>query len=279
MILVMGATGPGTGNIGRTVVHQLVAAGRPVRALSRDPGRAVRLPDGVEVVKGDLGRPETLHTAFKGVDRMYMMAIDGWGVLEPETAAEVLDVARGAGVRHVVLLSASDNPLVEVEEPLRASGLDWTFLRPGEFAVNTADYWGPSIRDKGEVQDAYLDVRGVPIHEADVAAVAVTALLEDGHVGAIYTMTGPESLSRRDQVRAIGAALGRDISIKDVTPEKVRVMMIDRGWPGEVVDHIFNYFSAWVDNPPEVLSTVEEVTGRPARTYAQWADDHVMDFR
>ncbi|MGH3939497.1 MAG: NAD(P)H-binding protein [Pseudonocardiaceae bacterium] len=274
----MGATGVGPGNVGRRVAHQLLAEGVPVRALARDRRRGTVLPNEVEVVEGDLARPETLGPAFEGADRMYMVAIDGTDVLDSATATEILEVAKKAGVWRVVLLSAYGTPLVEVEEPVKASGLEWTFLRPGEFAANSVDYWASSIREEGVVRDAYLDVLGVPVHEDDIAAVGVAALLNDGHAGAIYTMTGPESISRRDQIRTIGKAIGRDIRIEDLTPEQAHESMAKQGWPEEIIEHLFRYFSSWVDNPPEVLPTVEKVTGQPARSYAQWCAKHVSDF-
>ncbi|MEU5884578.1 NAD(P)H-binding protein [Spirillospora sp. NPDC047279] len=278
MILVMGATGTNVGNVGRRVLHGLLAKGAPVRAMDPDPSEAADLPPQVEVVRGDLSDPDSLGPAFNGIERMYMLAIAGYDVLDSETAAQVLVRARKAGVRRVVLMSASGTPLVEVEEPVRESGISWTFLRPGEFASNSVDYWGDAIRAGGPIKDTYLDVRCVPVHEEDIADVAVAALLEDGHDGAIHTMTGPESISRRDQLRTIGKALGRDIPVEDLTPDQARVHMRAQGWPDEIIDHLFTYYSAWTDDPPAVLPTVEKVTGRPGRTFAQWCSEHASVF-
>jgi uncharacterized protein YbjT (DUF2867 family) len=275
-ILVTGATGLGSGNVGRHVVRELMAADVPVRVLTRSPENA-KVPDGVAVVRGDLSKPDTLRDAFDDVDRMYLMAINGDRILD--NAADVLEVARRAGVRRVVLLSADGMPLVEVEEPVEESGLEWTHVRPGEFAANTVDYWARPIREHGLVRSAYLDVLGVPVHEADVAAVAATALLKDGHAGAVHVVTGPARISRRQQVAAIAAAIGRDVAVEDLTEEQGRAAMVAEGWPDDIVDHLFSFYAVWVNEPPVVRTTVADVTGRPARTFAQWAADHAADFR
>ncbi|MFI6517006.1 NAD(P)H-binding protein [Spirillospora sp. NPDC050679] len=284
MFLVTGATGQHPGNVGRQVAKQLVEAGHPVRALVRDrpdeprPSTA-RPPAGIGIVAGDLSKPSTLSPAFEGVEGIYLIAISDDDVLDPDTATRILARAKEAGVRRVVLLSADGMPLVEVEEPLFASGLEWTVLRPGEFNANTADYWARSIREEGVVRDAYLDVVGTPIHEADIAAVAVAALVGDGHAGAIYTLSGPEAITRREQVRCIGAALGRDIEIVDMTPDERRAAMRAEGWPDDITDHLFGFFAEWAENPPRALPTVERVTGRPGRTFAEWCAEHVSIFR
>jgi len=276
-ILVTGDTGQGTGNVGRHVFTELVRAGAAPRVLTRNPA-AANLPGGTDVVYGDLSKPDTLGPAFEGIERMYMMAINGDNVLDPETATSVFETAKGAGIRRVVLLSASGTPLIEVEVPLEESGLEWTHVRPGEYSANTVDLWASAIRGEGVVRGAFLDVIGVPIHEADVADVAVAALLEDGHTGQAYSLTGPEQLTQRQQVRAIGAAIGRDLRTEDLTWEAARRGMQEEGWPEDIINHLFGYYTTWADDPPEVLPTVRDITGRPGRSFAQWATEHTADF-
>ncbi|MFI7306669.1 NAD(P)H-binding protein [Micromonospora aurantiaca] len=271
-ILVTGATG----SVGRRAVAGLLAEGHKVRASSRNP-RTAGLPDGAEVVAGDLGRPETLPALFAGVERMYLISINGDGVLDrPE---EVVAIAREAGVRRIVVLSSSGRPYHTVEGAVRDSGLEFTFVRPGEFATTKIDVWGPSIRAESVVRSAYLDVPAVPIHEADIADVVVRALVEDRHVGKTYELTAPEQVTQRAQIEAIGAALGRPIRIEELSPEQARENMLREGWPEIIADHILGYFVEWEKEPPAVSGDYAEVVGRPGRTFAQWARDHVDDFR
>ena len=274
MIVVTGATG----NVGGNVVRQLLDAGERVRAVTRSPG-AARLPDGVEVVGGDLTEPSTLAGVFDGAERMFLFPV-------PATVESVAELARASGVRRVVLLSSGaaadqgDNPIAvmhrTVERALENSGLDWTFVRPGGFATNTLS-WAPSVRAEGVVRAPYPDASVNPIHEADIAAVATTALLEDGHVGARYPLTGPASTTQAEQVRAIGAAIGRDVRFEEQSPEQARRAMV--GYlPAPIADILLSYWASAVGSPAPVLPTVEQVTGRPARSYAEWAVDHAEDF-
>lgn len=276
-VLVTGAAG----SVGRHVIDRLLAAGARVRALTRTPDTA-GLPADVEVVRGDLTRPETLRAALSGVDRAYLFPL-------PETAREFVGLAEAAGLQRIVVLSSS-SVLDEtggnhsgvyhrtVERAVEASRLDWTFVRPDEFAGNILWKWGHSIRTEGLVRAPYPGAARALIHEADVAAVAAAALLEDGHAGRAYELTGPESLTQSEQVRAIGEALGRQLRFEEVTPEQGREEM-SRFMPEPVVDMVLAYLARSVGRPATVLPTVEKITGRPGRPFAQWAADHAADFR
>lgn len=280
-ILVTGATG----NVGRHVVGQLAAAGHDVRALTRRTD-APGFPDGVRVVRGDLADPETLGPALDGVTGLYLFPV-------PATAREVLALARTAGVRKVAVLSSgsvdaglSDDFNLPVEQAAEQSGLAWTHLRPGEFMTNSLLLWGPSIRAERTVRWPFADLPGVPVHEADIAAVAVAALTEDGHAERIYRMTGPK-VSPRDQVRAIAAAIGEDITFEVVPPQEASKHV---NWQDPATAEIAGFVlgfdpeelgftrEQWADHI-QPLPTIEEVTGRPARSYEQWARDHADDFR
>jgi uncharacterized protein YbjT (DUF2867 family) len=281
--LVTGASG----TVGRSLVAQLARAGEPVRAMTRNPAVA-RFPAGVEVVHGDLGDPATLPAAMEGADRLHLFPF-------PETATEVMALATKAGVRRVTVLSSgsvtagfdTDYQFL-VEQAVEASGLEWTHLRPGEFAANRLALWGPSIRTQRVVRWPFPDEAGVPIHEDDIAAVAVLALLEDGHAGRAYDMTGPTVVSVREQVAAIGAAIGEEVRLVEVgRDEALRQLQEQGGWAAVNGPFILGYegFSPGTEYPElaseelEPLSTVEQVTGRPARSFAAWARDHAQDFR
>jgi uncharacterized protein YbjT (DUF2867 family) len=285
-VLVTGATG----FVGRNVVRQLLEAGISVRALTRRPETA-GLPDGVEVVKGDLASPTTLENVFDGVDAMYLFPVD-------DGATEVLALAMQAGVRRVVDLSAAsvtaglhENP---VEHAVEASGLEWTHVRPGGFMANMLQIWAPSIRAERVVRYPFGDQPEMLIHEADIAAVAVAALLEDGHNGAAYTLTGPAMVTIREQVRAIGDALGEEVRYEEVSREKARELLkAQGGFAAEAADLMLGFVDygggeptgedGYSDQDWSALMTpwpdVEKVLGRPPLTYAQWARDHVEDFR
>ena len=114
------------------------------------------------------------------------------------------------------------NPLRVMFEQIEASGLQWTFLRPGMFAANALSWWAPQIRAGDVVRWPHLGAPTAPIDERDIAAVAVRALREDGHAGAEYVWTGPQSLSQFEQVSAIGCVMGRSLRIEEISPDEAR---------------------------------------------------------
>ncbi|MBB5085126.1 NAD(P)H-binding protein [Nonomuraea endophytica] len=279
-ILVTGATG----TVGRHVVDRLVAAGRPVRALTRNPENA-GLSVGVDVVQGDLNRPGDL--SFDGVRGVFLIA----GLFDPDHATDLARVfvnrAVAAGVTRIVCMSGaavtarragSFEMLHAVEQVVEESGATWTHVRPGEFAVNKLDVWGESIRKEDMVRNAYPDGVGVPIHEKDIAEVVAIALLRDGHGGQAYDLTGPEALTHRQQAETIGAGLGRPIAFEGLTFGQARQAYIEAGIPMEIAEYVLCYQAEYADEPPQVSPTFEQVTSRKGRTLAQWAADHADEL-
>lgn len=268
-ILVAGATG----NVGRRLVGQLAAAGRPVRALTRDPAKA-DLPDGVEVVAGNLDDPDSLRTALKGATGLHLLTYSDSSPLE--TGPEIVRLAVEAGVRRAtVLWGGVQGP---VEQAVRAADWEWTVLEAQEFMSNALT-WVDSIRDEGVIREAFPRVRSAAVHEADIAAVAATALVAGGHGGKSYTLTGPEALTTHDKARLLGAAIGREIEVVELSREQANQRLRDQGVPEEVVQYVVGWHA---DPPPEaytVVPTVREVTGKPARGYAEWAAEHADAFR
>ena len=279
--LIIGATG----NVGRQVVSQLAAGGAQIRALTRDPDTA-RLPPQVEVVRGDLTEPGTLDRCLDGVHAVFLV----WTAPQA-TVDVVLDmIARRAS--RIVFLSAplktphpffqQPNPsralALQIERRIEASGLEWSFLRPGMFAANARHFWGPQIRAGNLVRWPYLSAPTAPIDERDIASVSTRVLSEDGHGGMEYVLTGPESLSQYEQVSTIGGVIGRPLRIEEISPDEAR-----EAWratmPAAVVDLLLAAWAAAIGQPAFVTSTVGEITGTPARTFLDWVTDNAAVFR
>jgi uncharacterized protein YbjT (DUF2867 family) len=279
-MLVTGATG----NVGRHVVSQLLRTGLGVRALTRNPNSA-HLPDGVDVVRGDLSDPDTLHASLDGVQAVFLV----WPGLTVQAGPAVLDVVAKHARRIVFLSSLSvrddvdrqADPVTDfhadMEQLIKQSVLQWTFLRASGFAANTLR-WAPQIRADGVVRWVYAAAARSLIHEQDIAAVAVRALTSDGHGGAKYVLTGPQALTQAEQVRTIGEAIGRPLRYEEISPEAGRQQLAE-GWPPSFVAGALNYWAKLVTEPELVTPTVEELTGAPARTFHEWATDHAGDFR
>jgi uncharacterized protein YbjT (DUF2867 family) len=281
--LVTGATG----HIGRLVVDRLVEAGEDVRALTRDPARAA-FPAGVTVVRGDLAEPGTLADAFRGVERLHLFPF-------PATARAVVGLARRAGVRRIVVLSSgavtggADTDFHRlVERAAEESGLEWTHVRAGEFALNMLWLWGPLIRAERVVYEPFPDNGRYPTHEADIADVAATVLLEDGHAGAAYDVIGPELIGHRGQIQKIAAAIGEDIRLVVVEPAEARERSLRQGGLAAANARFFlglddgdEPLTVLPYAPPTAITppTAEDVTGRPGRSFTQWVHDHADDFR
>lgn len=275
MIVVTGATG----NVGRALVDRIVAEDLPVRAVTRDVERA-EFPPGAEAARLELADPAAL---FDGASKLFLHA----QVTGDRTEA-VLAAAREAGVRHVVMLSSGiiregadeTHPIylwhATIEKQIRDSGMEWTFLRPNAFSVNALQ-WAPQIRAGNTVRGPFEGALSAPIHEDDIAAVAARTLIDDGHAGAAHRLSGPEAVSNGEQIAAIGRALGRELRFVEVPPDEVGQELFPHV-PPQMLHALLKSFEAGVGVPPEITTTVETVTGTPARTFAEWAVDHRADF-
>jgi uncharacterized protein YbjT (DUF2867 family) len=294
-ILVTGATG----NVGRHVVSHLQGVGAAVRALTRNPGTA-GLPEGVEVVHGDLSTPAALDVCLDGVEAVFLV----WPFRTARAAPALLQaVAKHA--RRIVYLSSMSvrddrerqaDPIsgfhADIEHLIEQSGLDWTFLRPSGFATNTL-MWAPQIRADGVVRWPYGAARRSLIHERDIAAVAARALTGDGHGGKSYILTGPEALTQIEQVRTIGETIGRMLRYEEISPKAARRRLLTAwGLPSlaarllparsrvrRLADGALDAWAKMVDEPEAVTPTVQKITGVPARTFREWTIDHADDFR
>ncbi|WP_328767454.1 NAD(P)H-binding protein [Streptomyces sp. NBC_00286] len=270
-ILVTGATG----TVGRQVVAELLARGHAVRALTRDPATA-NLPAGVEVVQGDLTAPDSLIPALEGVTGLHLITFGGPYFAPLETGPRILELARAAGVRRITVLhGGGPTPL---EDAVRADdGVDWTVLMPVEFMSN-ALAWADQIVASGEVREPFVSRLSAMVHEGDIGAVAAVALTEEGHGSQEYVITGPELLTVGDKVATIAAARGREISLVELTEEQAVAQWRAAGQPEDVIGFLLEVYGNTPEAGRTVADTVEKVTGRPARTFAQWAAEHADAF-
>lgn len=270
-VLVIGASG----RVGGEVCRQLRDAGARVRAATRRP--EAMIPGYTGTVAVDLTDPATLEPALEGVDAVHLM----WPFFDTEQDArrKVSPIAKqlGSSVPRVVYLSsqaAENDPQsfwAVVEDALAAQVREWTMLRPTGFAVN-AQQWAQQIVTGDTVRWPFGQMARPLIHERDIAAVAVKALLDDGHQARRYVLSGPERVTQQAQVELIGTAIGRPL----------RWQEIDRTHAQSELQIPDVFLDAWEDflrHPEPVTDEVPRLLGRPALSFADWAHDHVGLFR
>jgi len=280
-ILVTGATG----NVGRHVVDQLTAAGAQFRAMTRDPD-AARLPAHIEVVRGDLTVPESLDACLKEIDTVFMI----WVAPPDAIESAVARIARHA--RRIVYLTAplkTPHPFFQQPNPSRAiaermeqmieqSGSEWTFVRAGMFAGNARHFWGAQIRAGGVIRWPYLESPTAPTDERDIATVAVRTLCDDGHAGAEYVVTGPQSLTQAEQIQTIGRAIGRALRVEEMTPDEAPSELLPVLGSPVFINMLLNAWRAALGQPAFVSSTFAELIGKEPRPFLEWSTDYAAEF-
>jgi uncharacterized protein YbjT (DUF2867 family) len=286
MIAVFGATG----QTGTHLVATLLAAGQRVRAVVRDAARARRaLGDRVELVPGDLERPETLAPALAGASRVYI-AVGGPTGTPELVAAEgrLIDAARAAGISHYVRISgidaAPDAPARiqrmhgALDHHLATSGLPHTILAPSFFMQNFLGLAG-AIR-AGSLPLPTGEARGSIIDARDIAEVAARVLTEPGHLGRRYTLTGPEALSHGEVAAILTATVEREVRFVDLPPEAFAQGGVDSGLPRWFADLLADVYQRVfaAGGAARVTDDVPRILGRPARRFAAFAREHRSHF-
>jgi uncharacterized protein YbjT (DUF2867 family) len=280
------ATGS-TGHVGGPLIAELAAMGVPTRALVHTLEKvSVVEREGVEVVVGDFGAPETLDAALEGAERAFLLTPPD--PRQPEWEKNFVEAAERTGVRHVVKQSAqgadADSPMrigrihSQCERLLKESGMAWTFLRPNVFMQTTLAY-APQVAAQGRFYAPLAETKTSIIDARDVAAVAAKTLTEEGHEGKVHELTGPEAISHRDIAEKLSAVLGRPVEHAEVSIEDARGSMVGMGvaeWLADAVAELFEVREAGF--LAGVTNTVAEITGREPRSYEEFARDHKEVF-
>jgi uncharacterized protein YbjT (DUF2867 family) len=272
-----------TGNVGRELVPLLVARGCTVKIVTRNAARAAAFGDSVEVVEGDLGRTASVRPAIAGADAIYLVTM----INAPDHDLAVAQLARNAGVRHIVKLSTLEASEARLrvgrwhrakEDAIRASGLGWTILRPGMFMSNALD-WADPIREAGKVFFPGGSGRVAPIDPRDVAAVAALALTEPGHAGKAYELTGDQLLTIADMTGIIGRTIGRELQYVDI-PVLAAQLFLTRTFGWETARGLSEMARALKRGEGAIITpTFREVTSRGPRSFEEWCKENADAFR
>lgn len=280
-ILVTGATG----SVGGALTAALLGRSATIRAASRDPSR-VSPADGVDAVRFDLEDPGTFPGAFDSVDAVFLMARPGDD--DPQLLAEpAIAAMRAVGVRHVVNLTAmgvdrlEESGLRKVERLAEASGMSWTHLRPNFFMqIFATPPLVHGIRSADEIRLPTADARLSFIDVVDIADVAAAALLEPGHEGMAYTLTGGTALDHHEVAAGISRAAGRPVRYVPIEEDAARERLRSAGFPEPRVERLIGFYRlvrAGACAP--VSDDVEAVLRRPPRTFADFATRSASAWR
>ena len=285
MILVTGATGLN----GRELLRLLSARGVGVRALVRNPARAesiAALPH-VEIVQGDMARPETLVAALRGVDRAMLISSSDPMMLEVQS--NFIEAAKKAGVQHVVKLSGIMPELDsafrfarmhgKIEQRLEASGMAFTHLRAGEF-MPAYFRQVPNITAKGAMFLPMEDARIASIDVGDIAEIAASVLTGSGHEGRIYPLTGPQALTMTEVAAKLSAATGKTVRYVNVRPEAARQAQLAAGMRPYLADALFELFAERRNGKEaKVWPDAAALLGRPPTSFDEFVGRNAAVFR
>lgn len=271
-VLVTGASG----RVGGQLSAQLASRGVHVRAATRNPG-SLSADIAHEVAAIDLADPDSLEQALDDIDAAFLL----WPFFDSEEdakrkAAPIAEIL-GRTVPRVIYLSAQGvetdrhNFWAVVEDEIADRVEEWTMLRPTGFAAN-ARQWIPQIATGDVVRWPFGRMARPLIHEADMAAVAAEALLNVGHHGRDYVITGPELISQEEQIRQLSFALGRDLRWEEIGRDEAAAEF-------QLPDMMLDAWEELIDDPEPITDEVARLIGRPALTFADWARDNVGMFR
>jgi uncharacterized protein YbjT (DUF2867 family) len=228
-------------------------------------------------VQLDFDKPETLGPALRGVETLFLLST----TVAPE--ADVAREAKAAGVKRIVKLSVLRAAREEfifarwhraAEQAIEASGVPWTFLRPGSFMQNVVNYMGDTIRSQNAIYTAAPDAPVAHIDARDIGAVAARVLSEAGHEGKAYELAGPEAPTYRDVAALLSRALGREIRVVAISDEDHRRAAIGAGAPEPYADALVDLERFYrTGKAGEVVADLQKMLGRPPGRFDAYVKD------
>lgn len=238
MIAVTGATG----HLGRLVVQDLLDRGvapSDIVAAVRSPEKASDFADrGVDVREADYTKPDTLESAFVGVDRLLLISSSEVGQ-RVEHHRNVVNAAKQTGVdflAYTSMLRADTSPMQlatehkATEEWIRDSGLPFAFLRNGWYIENYTEQLD-RVLERGALIGCADEGRISGATRADYAAAAAAVLTGEGHEGAVYELGGDEAFTMAELAAEITAQSSTEVVYRDLPAEEYTQALVDSGLP------------------------------------------------
>lgn len=284
MILVTGASG----QIGRMVLRFLIANEAPSRAFVRD-AKSLKgaIPNLLDITVGDLNDPASLDAAMDGITTVFLMGEDSPRLVQQHD--NVIQAALQHGVRRIVKLSrfgANEGAPVlfyrwqaEAEKHLEASGLDLTFIRPHLYMQNLLTF-APDIRDNKHFA-APMGKRAFSLVDArDVAEGCARALVEDGHEGRVYTLTGPDAITYDEIASLLSNLLKQPVTYDMIKQRDYYDILTGQGMPDWKANDLAQISAAYVGHSNSDLSDdLAWLIDREPRTIHHFLTDYLADFK
>jgi uncharacterized protein YbjT (DUF2867 family) len=290
MLLITG----GTGQNGRTTIGEFVRERRHVRVLVRNLAKASsigldRIAE-VELVQGDMGKPDTLNDALDGVERVLMISSPTPDMLD--TQCRFIDACGRKGVRHVIKFSGAESGIgfdpvkfrfaqmhEDIEDYLERSGLAWTHIRPSQF-MQVYLREAPDIAAKGLLRLPFGSIDLSPVDVGDIAKVAYRLLRDGGHESERLDMTGPEALTMNDIAARISTAIGRPVGYEAISAEERHKGFLASGMPPTLADALDEQLAERLKRPrSRVYPGTHEAFGVRPTTFAEFAQRNADVFR
>ena len=282
MILLTGATG----RVGSAAASRLLREGVPFRVLVRDPSKFTLADRRIEVVAGDLGDDIAVTEAVKGVDRA--LIVMGNHPDQARLERRFVDLAAQAGVSHLVKISsmeAAAEATAELprnhyvtEQHIVTQGVNWTFLRPNYYMQNMLMY-AASIGRAGQFALPLGSAKTAMVDARDVGAVSAVVLMEEGHAGHVYRLTGPELIDFHEVAHRMSRALGSVVKYVEQSPGDFREVLgqfIHSAWQ---LDAVCELFAEIANGSLEHLTTdVEALLGHPPLTLEVFTQEFSSAF-
>jgi uncharacterized protein YbjT (DUF2867 family) len=284
-ILVTG----GTGKVGSEVIKELVKRNANVRALVRKQEASTKMPEGVEVIQGDLLDPVSVRKALDGVEKLYLL-----NAVVPDELTQGLiayDLAKKLKLKQIVYHSVfkveqfKDVPhfasKFTIESALHEFNLPFTIIRPNYFYQNDVSL--KNVMMNAGIYPMPLGTPGISaVDTRDIAEAAAIALTSQGHLGKTYNLNGPEILSGKKIASIWSGLLGKEIRYpgEDLDAFEEQMRQSAPSWSAFDIRMMFQgYLERGFKAEDGDIETATKLLGHPLRRYEDFARETVETWQ
>ena len=287
-ILVTGATG----TLGSEIVKQLSAKEGTIKAAVRSANdNTFENLNRVQVVQLDYNRPDTLDSAFKDVQKLFVLTPFQSNMVD--LTSNLVREAKNSKVKYIIkqsVMGADAEPAItpghlhrQAEIIIEESGIPFTFLRPNFFMQNFVNFYSHYIKTQGAFYVPAGDAKVSFVDVRDIAAIAVQCLIttnESQHTSKAYDITGGEALSYGQAAEILSKEIGKKVNYINISPEDARKGMKGAGMDEWTINSMIELFEITREGYASTISpTVEQITGNKPISFGQFVKDYAGAFK